>query len=138
MKPAEELSHYLETLSLRVKAAGQSTSTSLGFSELQVVAFVSRKGSCRMTEIAAALGLKLSNLTGIVDKLIERELAVRERSEQDRRVVSMSLTPAGYEIAKVNLSGKVVLAKNMLAQFDSSESAQFMSLMRKMIKGLDK
>lgn len=51
-----------------------------------------------MSEIAAVLHCDNSNVTGIVDGLEERGLAVRTASEQDRRVKLIALTAEGRRV----------------------------------------
>ena len=51
-----------------------------------------------MSEIAAFLHCDPSNVTGIVDGLEERGLAVRTPSEQDRRVKLIALTAEGRRV----------------------------------------
>jgi DNA-binding MarR family transcriptional regulator len=51
-----------------------------------------------MSEIATALHCDNSNVTGIVDGLEERGLAVRTASEQDRRVKLIALTAEGRRV----------------------------------------
>jgi DNA-binding MarR family transcriptional regulator len=51
-----------------------------------------------MSEIATVLHCDNSNVTGIVDGLEERGLAVRTASEQDRRVKLIALTAEGRRV----------------------------------------
>ncbi|HEY1286248.1 MAG TPA: MarR family transcriptional regulator [Solirubrobacterales bacterium] len=51
-----------------------------------------------MSEIASLLHCDNSNVTGIVDGLEERGLAVRESSPEDRRVKLISLTAEGRRV----------------------------------------
>lgn len=51
-----------------------------------------------MSEIAAILHCDPSNVTGIVDGLEERGLAIRTPSEQDRRVKLIALTAEGRRV----------------------------------------
>jgi DNA-binding MarR family transcriptional regulator len=51
------------------------------------------------TDIASLLGLEKHSITAVVDKLVERKLVVRERSQSDRRAVHLGLTPEGQELA---------------------------------------
>ena len=50
----------------------------------------------RMSEVGRAMGTSASTATGIVDRLAERGLVERVRSEHDRRAVTVQLTPAGH------------------------------------------
>ncbi|HXS47385.1 MAG TPA: MarR family transcriptional regulator [Solirubrobacterales bacterium] len=51
-----------------------------------------------MSEIAAVLDCDNSNVTGIVDGLEERGLAIRTASERDRRVKLIALTAEGRRV----------------------------------------
>jgi DNA-binding MarR family transcriptional regulator len=52
-------------------------------------------GPKRMSALAETTGIASANLTGIVDRLEERGLAERTRSEADRRVVTVEITDLG-------------------------------------------
>jgi DNA-binding MarR family transcriptional regulator len=51
-----------------------------------------------MSALADALYCHASNVTGIVDRLESRDLVERRPGEEDRRVKTLSLTPAGAEV----------------------------------------
>jgi len=53
------------------------------------------KGPCTMTEIANEMMIAKSQLTAIIDKLIDRNWVVREPNPKDRRVIRIVTTPAG-------------------------------------------
>ena len=52
-------------------------------------------GPSSMRELADALGVGVSTLTGIFDRLVEHQLVAREEDPRDRRVVVGKLTPSG-------------------------------------------
>ena len=51
-----------------------------------------------MGEMAEAMHCDNSNITGIVDRLEEREIVERRAAEHDRRVKLIALTPAGKRL----------------------------------------
>ena len=51
-----------------------------------------------MKELAANAGVKISNMTMMIDNLIKEGMAVRDRDGQDRRKVMVRLTPEGGKI----------------------------------------
>ncbi|MFJ6673260.1 MarR family winged helix-turn-helix transcriptional regulator [Actinosynnema sp. NPDC091369] len=53
----------------------------------------------RMTDLAAFLGLDKSTLSGLVERAERRGLVTRGKSPEDRRVVDVSITPAGSDLA---------------------------------------
>lgn len=52
-----------------------------------------KKNEIKAGDLAAELFLPLSTLTGIVDKMIEKGIVIRKRSDSDRRVVMIALNP---------------------------------------------
>jgi DNA-binding MarR family transcriptional regulator len=58
------------------------------------------KGPIPMGRIAELIGVALPNATGLVSRMQERDLVERLRSETDRRVVLVRLTPAGRAILR--------------------------------------
>jgi DNA-binding MarR family transcriptional regulator len=53
-----------------------------------------------MLELAAALGLDKSSVTGLIDRAERRGLVKRSYSDEDRRAVFVSLTAAGRALAE--------------------------------------
>ena len=49
----------------------------------------------RMSSIAADLGVTLATATGLVDRLVERGMVIRDSLPEDRRVVLCLLSPEG-------------------------------------------
>lgn len=83
-------------------------SLDLSTPQLKVALLLLVNGSCRMSVIASALGVSLATSTGVVDRLVERGLVVREGDPEDRRVVLCRLSSKGEEM----LLGLVQLARN--------------------------
>src|SRR4030042_2940588 len=63
--------------------------------QLKVVLLLFLNGPSRMSEIAAALDVGLATATGVADRLVEREIVLREGLPDDRRVVMCRLTDKG-------------------------------------------
>ena len=66
--------------------------------QLKVVLLLFVNGPSRMGEIASALGVSLATATGVVDRLVERGILVREDDPDDRRVVLCHLSGKGKEL----------------------------------------
>ncbi|WAM31843.1 MarR family winged helix-turn-helix transcriptional regulator [Caldicellulosiruptor naganoensis] len=74
---------------------------SLTFGEQQVIMVLSENSQpMTMKDIASELGISPSTLTGIVDKLVEKELVKREIDLQDRRKVQVFLTENGKNLVE--------------------------------------
>lgn len=70
----------------------------LSMTHFQVLAHLDRSGSVPMGSIADALGVSLSNTTGIVSRMEERGVVEREHDEGDRRRVIVRMTDAGRDV----------------------------------------
>jgi DNA-binding MarR family transcriptional regulator len=66
--------------------------------QLKVVLLLFLNGPVRMSDIASALGVSLATATGVVDRLVERDIVLRESLPEDRRVVLCRLTEKGQKM----------------------------------------
>jgi len=66
--------------------------------QLKVVLLLFTGGPVRMSVIASDLGVSLATATGVVDRLVQRGLVVREGDPEDRRVVLCRLSEKGEEV----------------------------------------
>ncbi len=90
----------------RVIAALQSGQTStwlsvdLTMTQLKVlfIVYSGSDGTATAGQIARELGVSLSTVTGIVDRLCEPGFVTRGEDPRDRRVTRVSITPAGREL----------------------------------------
>lgn len=72
-------------------------SVDLTMSQLKVALFLYTGGPVRMGILAANLGVSLATATGIVDRLVERNILVRETDPEDRRAIICRLSDEGRE-----------------------------------------
>jgi len=72
----------------------------LTMSQLKVVLLLFITGHSRMGDIASELGVSLATATGVVDRLVERKLLIRNGDPDDRRVVLCQLSNKGEKIIR--------------------------------------
>jgi DNA-binding MarR family transcriptional regulator len=63
--------------------------------QLKIMFLLFVDGSKRMSDLAADLGVTLATASGLVDRLVERDIVVRESQPDDRRVVLCRLSTSG-------------------------------------------
>lgn len=73
-------------------------SLDLSTPQLKVVLLLLVQGPSRMSIISSALGVSLATGTGVVDRLVERGIVVRQGDPEDRRVVLCRLSPKGEKM----------------------------------------
>jgi len=81
-------------------------------SQLKVILLLFVSGPLRMSDIASELEVSLATATGVVDRLVERGMIIRDGDPEDRRVVLCRLSDEGEKI----LSGMWQLSKDQLAK----------------------
>jgi DNA-binding MarR family transcriptional regulator len=66
--------------------------------QAKVLYLVVASGGIRMSELSTRLGVSLSTVSGLVERLVEHGLAVRHEDPADRRQVVVSATQAGHRL----------------------------------------
>lgn len=94
--------------------------TSGQYSALHVI---SRKDEWRMTELSQKLYVSAGSLTTMMNRLIELGLVSRERSEIDRRVVTVRLTEAGREVLRSGREHMRLSMAHMLTELPDDDRA---------------
>lgn len=139
MNLSEQLSIYIEKMLYQLKVQEQHhTCDNVGFPEMQVIMYLGNQGKGKMTQIADHLMVGLSNLTAIMDKLVKKKLVERSRSEEDRRIVLVSLTEEGCDIYTKNREQKHDMAKQMLDALDEADQEKLVVIMKKIVGKISK
>ncbi len=109
-------------------------SLNLTMPQFKIVILLFLEGSLRMSYIASQLGVSLATATGIVDRLVEHGIVVREAQPQDRRVVLCHLSEKGEEL----ISGVWKVAKKniteLLTATDTAQLEQINKVLKVLIK----
>ncbi len=65
--------------------------------QLKIMFLLFVDGTKRMSDLASDLGVTLATATGLVDRMVERDIVVRESQPDDRRVVLCRLSELGQK-----------------------------------------
>lgn len=66
----------------------------LNSTEIMIIYLMQHKlRECKTSDLATALYLPMSTMTGVIDKMVEKEIVFRENSTEDRRVILIKLKP---------------------------------------------
>lgn len=105
----------------------------LTMSQMKVLLLLYSERAATMGQLASRLGVALSTLTGIVDRLVERELVARHESPHDRRQVVCQLTATGQALAeRLQQAGRTQLAQ-LLRTLQPHELATVMSSLKLLV-----
>ncbi len=95
----------------RMAVAQQGCFRTISSTQLHVLFLLVCKGTMHMSRLADHLDVSLPNVTGIVERMVERGLVERTRQDDDRRIVEVAASGAGRDtVADIDL-----IRRNQLA-----------------------
>jgi len=84
--------------SMRHKFHHLMQDSDLTFPQLSVISMLEKHGEQKVSELSLKIGLSDSTVSGILDRLEQKDIIKRERTKDDRRVVKISLTGKSKEL----------------------------------------
>lgn len=147
--PPPEISEYqlgesVGYLLSRVKSTMSNLITQRSMAELGItsqqgsILFMVASGKCLLAaELAREYGIDASAVTRLVDRLEKRGLLTRVRSNEDRRVVRLALTPEGHTIAAKMPAIFNGVLDDLLNGFTPEETGFLKSMLRRVLINSD-
>ncbi len=93
-----------------------------------------RKAPCNTSFLAHMLGVTLSAVTALINRLHRMDLVSRERQEKDRRQVWISITPMGLKVLENVEERRNLLLALYLSRVTESERQQLLELLQQAVK----
>lgn len=129
----KELDHIFSRLIYRVRVLHNRYTVDEITDTQFIVLRALRKGPCNTSFLAHMLGVTLSAVTALINRLHRMGLVTRQRHEKDRRQVLITITPKG-----IKLLGEVEEKRNLLlalylAKVSEEERTQLLELLQKAV-----
>lgn len=93
-----------------------------------------QKGRCTVGELADSVGVKPSAITAMIDRLDKHEFVIRDRDEEDRRVVHIRLTEAGRATLKQAKQSRLATLEHYLSHLTPEELESFIRIFEKLAR----
>lgn len=93
---------FNEILKVEERSVKLAADDKLSLTEVHTLEAVGVDGGKSMTEVAAKLKITVGTLTISINRLVNKGYVERFRTQEDRRVVKVQLTPEGKNIVKVH------------------------------------
>lgn len=106
--------------------------------EVFVLLLLFRRSDVNMTQIADYLSVPLNTATGIVARMEKRDFLARERSSEDKRVVTIKLTDIGRATIRGILNEMVRYGQLMMDSFTKEEVTLVFKLVDKVMDTLSR
>ena len=98
--------------------------------------FLSRKGSCLMSEIATFLNVSRPAATGLIDRLITQKLVSREAGQKDRRHIRVEITARGKKIVSNIWEQKRRSMEKVFSKISPQDRRQHLEILERVVKVL--
>ena len=127
---------FLELVrALHSELANQMVSGITG-SQFFVLKKINEKGRMTVSEVAEELGVSLSAITALVNRLVNNGLALRTRDLTDRRLVWLEATDQGADVVRRCVEGRKKVAEKYFGQLPEKDMEKLIEIYEKVLTTL--
>lgn len=101
--------------------------------DMHVIEAVGIEEPKSMTEVAKRLNITTGTLTKSIDALVRKKYVVRNRSEEDKRVVKLSLTELGVRAYEHHARFHKNMIEDIKGQLDDGETRVLIATLGKLV-----
>ena len=101
-------------------------------SDLGILERLTRKGTCPVNGLGSRVGLTSGSMTVAVQRLRRRGLVETSRDPKDKRVVLVSVTDAGKELAKRLSNRRAELLDEVCSVWSNRERSVLVNLLKRL------
>ena len=102
----------------------------LSIPQFRALVFLYRQPGSSLSEVADYIGLTLPSISKMIDKLVTRRLIRRTACSQDRRCITLTLTPRGKSTLRLAREGTQARVAAMFAHLSGKDRHLIMRAMR--------
>jgi len=106
-------------------------------SQILVMRVLNQYGDMKMSDISRELDLSNSTVSGIIDRLVEKKIVKRKRSEEDRRIVMISLAEEYCKPVKKQLNAFALKMRRALSTATEEDLDSIMQGLEKLERILE-
>lgn len=121
---------------LQYKKEYQLNSSGIRTKEMYVLERIYLNGRTTPKYLSDTYHISSSTLTGIMDKLENRKLIARTRTENDRRSTWIDVTDKGKQAVKMHISEDELFARNLFSTLDEEKRNILKQLLQEMLDGV--
>lgn len=135
----EEILRALRRITRAIDLHSRQLANLYGLTGPQLVCLraIGHHGSLTPSKLAKEVSLSQPTVTGIIDRLVARQLIQRDRSQSDRRVVTVTLTDAGRALIQMAPSPLQEKFAKRLAALNRDEQDEILHTLHKIVSMMD-
>ena len=97
--------------------------------QFAIMTMLEREKEANMTDLAKAMSVTTSAMTGVVDRLVRDGYAHRLRDSQDRRIIRIKLTSRGMKTVRTAIEDRKRATIKMFAVISQEEREKYLSIL---------
>lgn len=105
--------------------------------EVYLLQILRKKGGCSVTSLAPMLGVTPGTVTNLTDRLNSKGYVVRERGEEDRRVVQIIPTEEGLNLVDKINGDRIAMLDQVFKKLDDDSINELVRILEKVDRCLD-
>ena len=102
--------------------------------DIRAILNIGRLRRERMSNLAKHLHLTVGTLTSTIDRLVKKGYVLRYRSEEDRRIVEVSLSPKGEDLFTEIRSQRLLGAETFFSHLNDEEINTLQNIFSKLAR----
>lgn len=116
------------------RGADEVTKGLITVPQMLILEILNKKDECIMSELAEALFITTSAVTGLIDRMIKLNLVTRSRSEKDRRIVRVKITKKGENIIAKIVEQRHRMIAETFGKISREERKKYLEIMEKVYR----
>ncbi len=134
-----QLERFVELLStyasevLTSRLLDEATGGELTPAQYEAIVFLHRHGGCSAKALSEGLQISIPSSTRLVDRLVRKKLVDRRESGADRRLVQLTVTPAGGAALQAVRQARVRRLQQALETFAPVERERLLALLERFL-----
>ncbi len=111
----------------------EATGGELTPAQYDALTFIDRHGGCSAKALSEGLRISIPSSTRLIDRLVRKHLVDRRESEVDRRLIILSVLPAGESALGAVRSAHIARLRQALETFQLGERATLLSMLERFL-----
>lgn len=107
---------FSHTVGLEQKYVAASEFKAISVNDMHILQAIGKTSSKNMSTVAKKVGVTVGTLTIAINNLVKKDYVRRKRSDKDRRVVLISLSPQGQRALKYHEDFYAMVEKQLESQ----------------------
>jgi len=97
--------------------------------QLAIMGVLERVKDANMTDLASAMNVTTSAMTGVVDRLVRDGYVARTRDSEDRRIVHIKLTAKGLKTIRAEIESRKRVTIKMFGMISQEEREKYLEIL---------